>query len=104
MLDGPSGEHRSALVWTVAEKDAAGVLKLSDRAFVAEVEKRMDGLLGEITLNSPRSSYPLSFQHTAKIIDDRLVLVGDSAPGLHPIAGPGQIGSATRREKVGQYG
>src|SRR3546814_8754880 len=49
----------------------------------------MDGLLGEITLNSPRSSYPLSFQHTAKIIDDRLVLVGDSAHGMHPIAGQG---------------
>src|SRR3546814_3855067 len=40
MLDGPNGEHRSALVWTVAERDAAGVLKLSDRAFVAELEKR----------------------------------------------------------------
>ena len=29
MLDGPDGQHRSALVWTVDEKDAAGVLKLS---------------------------------------------------------------------------
>lgn len=89
MLDGPNGEHRSALVWTVAEKDAAGVLKLSDRAFVAEAEKRMEGLLGRITLNSPRSSYPLSFQHTARIIDHRLALVGDSAHGMHPIAGQG---------------
>src|SRR3546814_2967924 len=49
----------------------------------------MDGLLGEISLGSPRSSYPLSFQHTAKIIDHRLALVGDSAHGMHPIAGQG---------------
>lgn len=89
MLDGPEGQHRSALVWTVAEKDAAGILKLSDRAFLHEVEKRMGDILGHITLNSARTSYPLSFQHTARIVDDRLVLVGDSAHGMHPIAGQG---------------
>ena len=89
MLDGPAGQHRSALVWTVDEKDAAGVLKLSDRAFLAEVHKRMGDLLGELTLNSGRSSYPLSFQHTAKIVEHRLALIGDSAHGMHPIAGQG---------------
>ncbi len=89
MKDGPAGEHRSALVWTVAEKDAEGVLKLSDRAFLAEVEKRMQGLFGPVTLNSRRSSYPLGFQHTAKITAERLALVGDAAHGMHPIAGQG---------------
>ena len=89
MLDGPDGTHRSALVWTVDEKDAAGVLKLSDRAFLAEIRKRMGDLLGELALNSGRSSYPLSFQHTARIVEDRLALVGDSAHGMHPIAGQG---------------
>ena len=89
MLDGPDGEHRSALVWTVEEKDAAGVLKLSDRAFLAEVEKRMGDLLGTLGIDSARSSWPLSFQHTARIVEDRLALVGDSAHGMHPIAGQG---------------
>ncbi|AKH44256.1 2-octaprenyl-6-methoxyphenol hydroxylase [Altererythrobacter atlanticus] len=89
MLDGPEGQHRSALVWTVAEKDAEGVLTLSDRAFLHEIEKRMKGLFGKITLNSKRSSYPLSFQHTAKITAQRLALVGDAAHGMHPIAGQG---------------
>ncbi|WP_095012741.1 FAD-dependent monooxygenase [Tsuneonella mangrovi] len=89
MLDGPGGQHRSALVWTVDEKDAAGTLKLPARAFVAEIYKRMGDLLGEVSLNSGRSSYPLSFQHTAKITGERLALVGDSAHGMHPIAGQG---------------
>jgi 2-octaprenyl-6-methoxyphenol hydroxylase len=89
MLDGPEGQHRSALVWTVDEKDAAGTLALSDRAFLAEVEKRMGDLLGKVSLNSPRSSYPLTFQHTVKIVGQRLALVGDSAHGMHPIAGQG---------------
>ena len=89
MLDGPGGEHRSALVWTVDEKDAAGVLKMGDRAFLAEVEKRMGTILGTLELNSGRSSYPLSFQHTARIVGERMALVGDSAHGMHPIAGQG---------------
>ena len=87
MLDNPDGTHRSALVWTVAEKDAAGVLKLSDRAFLAEVDKRMGSIFGEVTAVAPRSSYPLGFHHTAKITGQRLALVGDAAHGIHPIAG-----------------
>jgi 2-octaprenyl-6-methoxyphenol hydroxylase len=89
MLDGPSGKHRSALVWTVAEKDAAGVLALSERAFLAEVEKRVHGLFGTIALDGQRSSYPLGFHHTAKVTAQRLALVGDAGHGLHPIAGQG---------------
>ncbi|MCA0902723.1 FAD-dependent monooxygenase [Qipengyuania aquimaris] len=89
LLDGPDGQHRSALVWTVDEKDAAGVLKMGERAFLAEVQKRMGDLLGELSLNSARTSYPLSFQHTVRIVGERMALVGDSAHGMHPIAGQG---------------
>jgi len=89
MKDAPDGTHRSALVWTVAEKDAEGVLKLSERAFLAELDKRMQGLFGTVALNSPRTSYPLGFQHTARITAERLALVGDAAHGMHPIAGQG---------------
>ena len=89
LLDGPGGLHRSALVWTVAEKDATGVLALSERAFIAEVEKRMHGIFGAIALEGGRSSYPLGFHHTAKITAQRLALVGDAGHGLHPIAGQG---------------
>lgn len=89
MRDGGHGTHRSALVWTVDEKDAAGMLKLSDRALLAEVEKRMGNLFGEIRSVGPRSSFPLGFHHTARVADRRLALVGDAAHGIHPIAGQG---------------
>ena len=89
LLDAPDGTHRSALVWTVNERDAAGVLALSDRAFIHEVEQRMHGIFGPVSVEGPRSSYPLGFHHTAKITAQRLVLVGDAGHGLHPIAGQG---------------
>ena len=89
MLGNDAGEHCSALVWTVDEADAAGTLKLSDRAFLAEVTKRMGDMFGAITSVGARSSYPLGFHHTAKITDTRLALIGDAAHGIHPIAGQG---------------
>ena len=89
LLDDAAGRHRSALVWTVGESDAAGILKLSDRAFTAEISKRMGDVLGHVTAVGPRSSYPLGFHHTATITAQRLALVGDAGHGIHPIAGQG---------------
>jgi len=80
---------RSAIVWTVDAADAPGMLKLSDRAFAAEAERRMGGLLGPLTPAAPRSSYPLGFHHAARLTGDRLALVGDAGHGIHPIAGQG---------------
>ena len=89
LLDDDQGRHRSALVWTVAETDAAGVIAMSDAMFVNEVASRMHGVLGEISLSAPRMSYPLRFHHAGKVIDQRLAVIGDAAHGMHPIAGQG---------------
>jgi 2-octaprenyl-6-methoxyphenol hydroxylase len=81
--------HRSAIVWTVKADHAPGMLKLGDRGFLAEAEKRMGGFLGALSDASPRASYPLGFHHAATITGERLALVGDAAHGIHPIAGQG---------------
>jgi len=83
------GGHRSALVWTVSQADAPAMLSLSGRAFTAEAQKRMGGLLGDIALAAPLSSFPLGFHHTARITAERLALAGDAGHGIHPIAGQG---------------
>jgi 2-octaprenyl-6-methoxyphenol hydroxylase len=80
---------RSALVWTVEERDAEAVLALGPRAFAAEVQKRTGGVLGSIEMAATRSSYPLGFHHAAHLTAERLALVGDAAHGIHPIAGQG---------------
>jgi 2-octaprenyl-6-methoxyphenol hydroxylase len=89
LLDLPDGRHRSAVVWTVDEKDAKGVIALSDAQFLSEIGSRMEGIFGTIELIAPRMAYPLNFHHAARIVEQRLALVGDAAHGMHPIAGQG---------------
>jgi 2-octaprenyl-6-methoxyphenol hydroxylase len=88
MNDDPGG-HRSAIVWSVPEDDAAGWLSLNDEEFAAEAQATMGGFLGAIEMLAPRSSFPLGFHHAAQITAQRLALVGDAAHAIHPIAGQG---------------
>ena len=83
------GAHRSAIVWSVRQEDAAGWLSLSDQDFAGEAQSAMGGFLGKVTLLAPRSSYPLGFHHAAQITSQRLALAGDAAHAIHPIAGQG---------------
>ncbi|HUG45680.1 MAG TPA: FAD-dependent monooxygenase [Sphingomicrobium sp.] len=88
MTDDQAG-HRSAIVWSVRNEDAPGLMALGDSDFAAEAQSAMGNFLGRIELAAPRSSYPLGFHHAAQITADRLALVGDAAHAIHPIAGQG---------------
>jgi 2-octaprenyl-6-methoxyphenol hydroxylase len=81
--------HRSAIVWSVKRAEGPGYVKLSERGFLAECEKKMGGFLGKLGPLGGRWSYPLGFHHAATIVSNRLALVGDAAHGIHPIAGQG---------------
>lgn len=81
--------HRSCVVWSVTRDQAPGMMKLSERGWLVEADKRIGGFLGRLGPLGARSSYPLGFHHAATIVADRLALAGDAAHGIHPIAGQG---------------
>jgi 2-octaprenyl-6-methoxyphenol hydroxylase len=89
MRDGPKGEHRSSIVWTEKASVARRVLELDGARFQAEFARRFGDHLGKVEPMGPRWWYPLGLVHAERYVDTRLVLVGDAAHGIHPIAGQG---------------
>jgi 2-octaprenyl-6-methoxyphenol hydroxylase len=83
------GGHQSSLVWTEQSKRAERFLALDDAAFLEEIDERVGGFLGKLTLIGPRFSYPLGLQFASTYVQGRLALIGDTAHGIHPIAGQG---------------
>lgn len=85
----PLTGNRASLVWTAPKQQAPALLQLGDRAFAAEVVRRVGDFLGEVRVLPQRWSYPLGLHITERFVDRRMALVGDAAHGIHPIAGQG---------------
>lgn len=85
----PLTGNRSSLVWSEKSHLAETVMGLSDRAFAAEIQKRIGGFLGDIKVIGGRWSYPLTWLLIDRYIGERTALIGDAAHGMHPIAGQG---------------
>ncbi|HXP98014.1 MAG TPA: UbiH/UbiF/VisC/COQ6 family ubiquinone biosynthesis hydroxylase [Telmatospirillum sp.] len=85
----PLPGHRSSVVWTDKAERVPAIMAQDDAAFLAELGNRFGDFLGEITVEGPRFSYPLSLQFANAYSAERLVLVGDAAHGMHPVAGQG---------------
>lgn len=84
-----AGGNRSSIVWTERADLAPLIMAGDDDRFLDELRRRFGDFLGELALEGPRFSYPLSLQYAERSIDQRLALVGDAAHAMHPIAGQG---------------
>jgi 2-octaprenyl-6-methoxyphenol hydroxylase len=85
----PMTENRSSIVWTERADLAPNLLALEDAAFHRELAARFGDFLGAVSVDGPRWSYPVSFLHAVTYVAPRLVLVGEAAHVIHPIAGQG---------------
>ena len=85
----PLKGNRANIVWAEPHAAAKAIGALSPEDFLAELRLRFGDFLGELGLEGPRFSYPLSMILAERMIDRRLALAGDSAHAIHPIAGQG---------------
>ncbi|MCA8884321.1 MAG: FAD-dependent monooxygenase [Rhodobacteraceae bacterium] len=85
----PLQGNRSSIVWSERSEDAAAIQALGDADYLTVLRPRFGDFLGAITLEGARFTYPLNLTLADRLTARRLALVGDSAHGMHPIAGQG---------------
>jgi len=80
---------RSALVWTQPSDLAKSLMAADDQTFLSRLQERFGHRLGQFIGVGDRVSYPLALTTTEEQVRRRLVVVGNAAHSLHPVAGQG---------------
>ena len=78
-----------SIVWSTSPEEATRLTALPAEDFAKEITAASDGKLGAISLVSERFTYPLTMRFAQEFVKSRMVLVGDAAHTIHPLAGQG---------------
>ena len=85
----PLKRNISSVVITLPSSEANSLLKMNKNNFNKNVIAHLKGFLGKMNLISDRYTYPMLTIHANKFFKSRLVLIGDSAVGMHPVTAHG---------------
>ena len=88
-MSSSAGKDRLSLVWALEPNQAQHYLKLSDEAFIHNLQKAFGFRAGKLICAGKRNSYPLLMTYMPRPIHHRTIFVGNAAQTLHPIAGQG---------------
>jgi 2-octaprenyl-6-methoxyphenol hydroxylase len=85
----PLPDNCCSIVWSETETRATKIMAMDDTDFLDALRPAFGSFLGELILVGKRFSYPLGLTIANRFSADRVVLIGDAAHGVHPIAGQG---------------
>ena len=85
----PLPGNKSSIVWTETKDKAKDINIMRDEDYLSALSPVIGNFLGPISLVGDRFSYPLGLSIAESFISSCTVLVGDSAHGIHPLAGQG---------------
>ncbi len=85
----PLQDDRCALVWTRSQVDAARLAQAHEAVFLAELQEAFGYRLGALQQVGARHLYPLTLIEAEEQVRSGLVVLGNAAHNLHPIAGQG---------------
>ena len=85
----PENGETCSIVYSTSPEEAKRLTELSSVDFAKELTSASDGKLGAIELISECFTYPLTMRLAQDFVKDRMVLIGDAAHTIHPLAGQG---------------
>ena len=85
----PQSKDTCSIVYSTSPDEAKRLTALSPVDFAKELTAASDGKLGAIELVSERFTYPLTMRLAQDSVKERIVLIGDAAHTIHPLAGQG---------------
>ena len=85
----PLQGNQSALVWTVMQESIDRIAGLDDQAFLQTVQEQFGYRAGRFEKVGKRYNYPLSMSIAREQVRPGLVVLGNAAHALHPVAGQG---------------
>jgi 2-octaprenyl-6-methoxyphenol hydroxylase len=83
------GSPRCALVWTEPNEKAEQLMAASDEEFLQTLQERFGYRLGMLEQVGERHAYPLALTTSTEQVRRNLVVLGNAAHSLHPVAGQG---------------
>lgn len=89
LVDAAGGTHTSSIVWSAQPERAADIAAMDDAAFCDALGRAFEHRMGRVVSAAPRFSFPLRQRHATSYYKTGLVLVGDAAHSIHPLAGQG---------------
>jgi len=87
--DAPGGQHRSALVLTLPDEELPMWRDADDVKFLRLLQQRFGQRLGRFLKVGSRSIYPLRLACVNEQVRSHIVVLGNAAHSLHPVAGQG---------------
>ncbi len=85
----PHTPWQSVLIWSADNEFIDNLMSLDDKPFLSELQNAFGFRLGKFSSLTQRLSYPLTQTKADRIHAERLLLVGNAAQTLHPIAAQG---------------
>ncbi|WP_298808268.1 FAD-dependent oxidoreductase [uncultured Psychrobacter sp.] len=87
--DKTNPQHWQSIVWTLPRNQALALIEEEDRFIADKLAVASNYELGAINQIESIASFPLAAQQAKSYVADNLVLIGDAAHGVHPLAGQG---------------